>query len=192
LIHRRNCCIGGEPRARRQEIWRISRSAAEATRYRLGKAYVGKNRPFGRRPLPGLAAGDIAGLRHADRTRDSFDRGGMAVAPPKCDTLGGMARKQVTKKPPTNKEFSERFPARDSTAVRALAENVRRSRVAKKWSQERLFDEAGIEQASISLIENGRANPTLRAIESIAAALGIEVSELLEPPAPPKRSKETD
>ncbi len=49
------------------------------------------------------------------------------------------------------------------------------SRKEKQYSQQKLSDLTGIDRADISRIENGNANPSLRTIERIAAALGKRV-----------------
>lgn len=64
--------------------------------------------------------------------------------------------------------FEKRFPARDSGAAKTLAANVRQLRKEKEWTQDDLAAEIGIEQGALSLIENGRANPTLLVLEAIA------------------------
>ena len=46
------------------------------------------------------------------------------------------------------------------------------------WSQEDLALEAGINKNYLSDLERGRRNPTLRVLEKIAIALGIDVSKL--------------
>jgi transcriptional regulator with XRE-family HTH domain len=78
------------------------------------------------------------------------------------------------------RKFEKRFPTRDSAAVQALALHVRRLRKTKKWSQDQLAAEVGIEQNAVSLIENGRSNPTLLVVEEIARALDVRLGELLE------------
>jgi transcriptional regulator with XRE-family HTH domain len=77
-------------------------------------------------------------------------------------------------------EFEKRFPARDSAAVKALAANIRRLRKLKGWSQDRLAAELQVDQNAISLLENGRANPTLIMIEDVARVLGVRFTDLLE------------
>jgi transcriptional regulator with XRE-family HTH domain len=42
----------------------------------------------------------------------------------------------------------------------------------------------------VSLIQNGRANPTLLILEDLAKALGVDVPELLLLPPKTKRSKD--
>jgi transcriptional regulator with XRE-family HTH domain len=79
-----------------------------------------------------------------------------------------------------SKGFDSRFPARKSPAIKALASNVRALRKEREWSQAKLAGEVGIEQNAISLIENGRSNPTIIVIEQIAYALGVPISALLE------------
>lgn len=88
------------------------------------------------------------------------------------------------------KGFGKRFPIRDSAATKALASNVRRLRMAKGWSQDQLAASVGIEQNAISLVENARSNPTLTVAEEIALALGVQLHDLLEPPARLRRSKD--
>lgn len=91
-----------------------------------------------------------------------------------------MARKQAGKKRSTNKEFRKRFPARESAAIRALATNVRRLRKAREWSQDQLAGELKIEQNAVSLLENGRSNPTILMVEQIARVFEVQLPELLD------------
>lgn len=69
--------------------------------------------------------------------------------------------------------------------AKALGRNVRRLRRAKGWTQDELAGRLKIEQVSISLIENNRANPTLQTLEDIATCLGVKFVELFEM-RPPK------
>ncbi|GAA0005946.1 helix-turn-helix transcriptional regulator [Bradyrhizobium diazoefficiens] len=89
-----------------------------------------------------------------------------------------------------SKASGKRFPIRDSAALKALAYNVRRLRKARKWSQGELAAEVDLTQDAISLIENGRANPTVLTIEQIADVYGISLPDLFEPQARPLRSKD--
>jgi len=82
------------------------------------------------------------------------------------------------------KKFADRFRTRPSPVVKALASNVRRLRKERGWSQEELAGECKIEQQSVSLIESGRANPTLMMVESLAVALDVSFAALFE--APPR------
>jgi transcriptional regulator with XRE-family HTH domain len=86
--------------------------------------------------------------------------------------------------------FGERFPARNSAVSKALAANVRRLRKERGWSQTDLAAETRVEQAAISLIENGRANPTLLMLESIAKGLGVAFMELFAAAPRQRRPKE--
>jgi len=84
-------------------------------------------------------------------------------------------------RPPAAKStFRDRFPRRNSASVRALSRNVLRLRRARRWNQAELADAAGIEQGAVSLIESGRANPTLLVLDQIAKALGVATVELLD------------
>jgi transcriptional regulator with XRE-family HTH domain len=88
------------------------------------------------------------------------------------------------------KASSERFPLRKSAALKALAFNVWKLRKARGWSQGDLAAEAGLTQDVISLIENGRANPTVLTVEQIAATYGMTLQDLFEPRARPQRPKD--
>ena len=53
-------------------------------------------------------------------------------------------------------------------------------RSLKKWSQEDLALEAGINKNYLSDLERGSRNPTVKVMEKIANALGITISELFK------------
>lgn len=85
--------------------------------------------------------------------------------------------------------FGKRFPARDSAATTTLASNVKLLRKDKGWTQDQLAAAVEIEQTAVSLIENGRSNPTLLILEDLAAALDVELPDLLSAQKP-KRAKD--
>lgn len=58
--------------------------------------------------------------------------------------------------------------------------NVRQKRDALGLSQEALAHESGIHRTYISDVERGVRNPTVSIIQSIALALDVSPSELLE------------
>lgn len=62
-----------------------------------------------------------------------------------------------------------------------VSANVRRLRRERELTQEQLAHEAGLDLTYIGGIERGRRNPTVKALGQIAAALGVEPSELLTP-----------
>lgn len=55
---------------------------------------------------------------------------------------------------------------------------VRDLRLAKGYTQEAFADRCGFFRTYLSRVETGRANPTLNAIEVIAAALDLSMTEL--------------
>ena len=57
---------------------------------------------------------------------------------------------------------------------------IQEERKAKKISQEKLSKLTGLDRTFISLIENGKRNPTLPTILKISAALEILPSELFQ------------
>lgn len=61
-----------------------------------------------------------------------------------------------------------------------LGHNVRRLRVENALSQEELAFRAGMKRSYLSDMERGTRNPSVRALERLAKALGIEPHILLK------------
>ena len=61
-----------------------------------------------------------------------------------------------------------------------IAENVRRLRLAKDWSQEELAEVCGYHRTYVGGIERGERNITVATLEALAGALGVEAVRLLE------------
>jgi transcriptional regulator with XRE-family HTH domain len=68
--------------------------------------------------------------------------------------------------------------------VQILGRNVRQRRRAMGLSQEELAFEAEMKRSYLSDLERGVRNPTVRALERLAAALKVHPGELLQDPAP--------
>lgn len=78
--------------------------------------------------------------------------------------------------------------------VANLGQIIKARRERMKINQENLAACAGISTKLLSDIECGRANPTFETMDLVAAALGVELEELLQPeqvdrPASQKRSR---
>lgn len=63
-----------------------------------------------------------------------------------------------------------------------LAGNIRRLRIARHLSLSELARATRIGKATLSSIENGRANPTVGTLSAVAAVLQVPVAELLGEP----------
>jgi transcriptional regulator with XRE-family HTH domain len=63
-----------------------------------------------------------------------------------------------------------------------LAVNLRRLRIARHLSLSQLARMTATGKATLSGIERGGANPTVETLESLAGALQVSISELLEEP----------
>src|ERR1700759_4422891 len=61
-----------------------------------------------------------------------------------------------------------------------LAANLRRLRIARHLSLSELARATTMGKATLSGIENGRANPTVETLAALAAALRVPIGELLE------------
>jgi transcriptional regulator with XRE-family HTH domain len=71
-----------------------------------------------------------------------------------------------------------------------LAWNVRKLRVSRGLSQERLAFEAGLERVSISQLERKQVNLGVDSLGKIAAALNCKISELLLEPVEGEKAPE--
>lgn len=64
-----------------------------------------------------------------------------------------------------------------------VAWNLRRLRVARGLSQERLAADAEVDRSYVGGLERGTENPTVAVLDRLAAALGVHISEVFaEPP----------
>jgi transcriptional regulator with XRE-family HTH domain len=61
-----------------------------------------------------------------------------------------------------------------------IGSNIRKLRKAQGFSQEELAFRAEIDRSYLSEIENGQKNLSVLMLDQIAAALGVEMKELLE------------
>jgi transcriptional regulator with XRE-family HTH domain len=69
----------------------------------------------------------------------------------------------------------------DHQAVQGvLAANLRRLRIARHLSLSELARATRISKATLSSIENGRANPTVDTLAGLSGALRVSIAELLE------------
>jgi XRE family transcriptional regulator, regulator of sulfur utilization len=61
----------------------------------------------------------------------------------------------------------------------SLGRKIRSLRKMRGWRQEQLGFMAGVSGKFIGQIERGGGNPTVRSLQKIAAALGVEAAHLL-------------
>lgn len=66
-------------------------------------------------------------------------------------------------------------------AVVLLGLNVRKFRKLRGMTQEQLALDAEMERSYVSDLERGTRNPSVRAVERLAKALGVELHQLLMP-----------
>ena len=66
-------------------------------------------------------------------------------------------------------------------AVVLLGLNVRKFRKLRGMTQEQLGLETEMERSYVSDLERGTRNPSVRAVERLAKALGVELHQLLMP-----------
>lgn len=77
------------------------------------------------------------------------------------------------------------FMTSTSSDLATLGRRVRHFRTARSLTLDQLGERVGLAGSQLSLIENGKREPKLSSLQSIATALGLELSELLasEPPS---------
>lgn len=73
-------------------------------------------------------------------------------------------------------EYSKAAPFTEVVVARALAANLRQARQQKRLSLEELSKQTGIRVASLSRLESGKTNPTLRTLMRYAKAVGKELA----------------
>ena len=74
----------------------------------------------------------------------------------------------------------------------SLADNLKRLRMQKQWTQPRLADETGLSKSYIYMLEAGdMTNPALETLFKIAEALGCTVADLIGEPKTAARSDAT-
>ena len=66
-----------------------------------------------------------------------------------------------------------------STLVQTFGIAVRQLREARGWSQEQLSEQANLNRSYVGEIERGRAIASIVTAEKLAAALGLQMSDLL-------------
>ena len=71
------------------------------------------------------------------------------------------------------------YAAGESVLVR-LAVRLYKLRISRDLTQAELAERSGVDQANISDIENGDANPTAKTIGRLAAGLGVNAAALLD------------
>jgi transcriptional regulator with XRE-family HTH domain len=64
--------------------------------------------------------------------------------------------------------------------VARFGRRIRQLRHAKGMNQTVLAEKAGTDQATISLLENGKQEPRLRFVESLAGGLKVSLGELFK------------
>ncbi len=74
------------------------------------------------------------------------------------------------------------------TELDTLGHRIRHFRTAAGLTLDALGERVGIAASQLSLIENGRREPKLSTLQSIARELGLELSELLSGEAPTRRA----
>jgi transcriptional regulator with XRE-family HTH domain len=67
----------------------------------------------------------------------------------------------------------------NQTSARIVAENLRRLRLERQWSQEICAEKCELHRTYIGAVERGERNITLATLDSIAQALKVSPIDLL-------------
>ena len=68
------------------------------------------------------------------------------------------------------------------TLAAIIGARIRRERLAREWTLDRLADAADISRRQVINLEHGEGNPSIGTLLSLSDALGITLSALVEPP----------
>ena len=68
----------------------------------------------------------------------------------------------------------------DSNIYEKFSNRLTNLREKKTLTQLQLAEKTGFEQAYISLLENGKRNPTLETLNILSIALGCKISDLVD------------
>jgi transcriptional regulator with XRE-family HTH domain len=77
-----------------------------------------------------------------------------------------------------------------NSVLESLGKHLRALRIERRLSQEELADRAGLHRTYVGGIERGERNVSLLNIVSIAAALGVTVSDLVSEVCVPQAEKD--
>ncbi|TFD55613.1 XRE family transcriptional regulator [Cryobacterium sp. Hh7] len=69
------------------------------------------------------------------------------------------------------------------TLASTIGTRIRRERLAREWTLDRLADAASVSRRQVVNIEQGETNPSIGTLLSMSDALGISLSQLVEPPS---------
>jgi transcriptional regulator with XRE-family HTH domain len=64
--------------------------------------------------------------------------------------------------------------------AKKLGRNLKEIRLSKRIKQVAIVNSLGVDRSFVSNIENGKTNPTLSTISSLAKALSVSTNELLK------------
>ena len=56
---------------------------------------------------------------------------------------------------------------------------VKKLRESRGWSMQELSDRSGVSKGYISMLENGKVNPSLKKLKELSRALGVEVKDII-------------
>ncbi|RMG03966.1 MAG: XRE family transcriptional regulator, partial [Planctomycetota bacterium] len=65
--------------------------------------------------------------------------------------------------------------------LQLLAQNIRRLRTAKRYSQKALAEAAGLSLSAVKNLERAKNEPRMKTVQAIARALDVRLQELFQP-----------
>lgn len=69
--------------------------------------------------------------------------------------------------------------AEDKKTTKDIAENIRKAREKKGWTQLELAKKAGVDSNSLAKIERGESRPKVLTLTKIIKALGVKSTDIL-------------
>jgi transcriptional regulator with XRE-family HTH domain len=85
----------------------------------------------------------------------------------------------VRKSRPAEQRQVEPFRSRYRATVGVVADNLKRLRLERGWTQQTLAERAEMSVVGIAIIEAGRSNVTIGSLVQLAVALDVDVADLV-------------
>lgn len=61
-----------------------------------------------------------------------------------------------------------------------IGKNIKKYRIQRGWSQEKLADECNLDRTYITSVENGKRNLSIETLQKFAKGLSLKITELLD------------
>ena len=104
-----------------------------------------------------------------------------STSTPGARRSAGRRAKQVSAPNPPAEESSNRIPLYRDETVAAIGTAVRRLRLERRMTLQKLAGRTGLSASMLSMVERARTAPSIGTLVTVASALDVHMSELFAP-----------